>query len=193
MAPYLGDLFAILRIRKGLTIRQVARRCRWGKIDDTCKQIDDFEFGERLDPKRVRQLFTIVGIPEGEVDEFLAQARREWERWADEPITPYAVVRLISTVYSRLDIPEDLHGDAAAMERFVADFAKRRRFRVCLVLSRRHRIWIGIDGERENETFDTFEEKFGPRTRFGTDYDSVGEAAEMETMFRHKDLTIRRP
>jgi gamma-glutamylcysteine synthetase len=49
------------------------------------------------------------------------------------------------------------------MEEFASTFAKERKWRVWLVLSKRTRIWFDEKGERTGVTEDTFEESFGQR------------------------------
>jgi hypothetical protein len=72
----------------------------------------------------------------------------------------------MAALYSSKSIPAELHSDREAMEQFTSDFA-RGRFRVCLVLCRRIRVWFARDGSKENETEDTFEESFQPYMRLG--------------------------
>ena len=53
------------------------------------------------------------------------------------------------------------------MEQFASAFAKERRWRVWLVLSKRTRVWFNEKGEQTGVTEDTFEESFGPYMRLG--------------------------
>jgi gamma-glutamylcysteine synthetase len=62
-------------------------------------------------------------------------------------------------------IPPEIQASRAAMEEFALAFAKDRRWRVWLVLSKRTRVWFNEKGERTGVTEDTFEESFGPYMR----------------------------
>jgi hypothetical protein len=53
------------------------------------------------------------------------------------------------------------------MEQLASTFAKERRWRVWLVLSKKTRIWFSEEGKRTGVSEDTFEESFGPFMRLG--------------------------
>ena len=53
------------------------------------------------------------------------------------------------------------------MEEFASAFAKERKWRVWLVLSKRTRVWFDEKGNRTGVTEDTFEESFGPFMQIG--------------------------
>jgi gamma-glutamylcysteine synthetase len=70
-------------------------------------------------------------------------------------------------VYSTKRIPPELQASREAMEEFASAFAKERKWRTWLVVSKRTRIWFDERGERTGVTEDTFEESFGPYMRIG--------------------------
>ena len=53
------------------------------------------------------------------------------------------------------------------MEQLASAFARERRWRVWLVLSKRTRVWFDEMGDRTGESEDTFEESFGPYMQLG--------------------------
>lgn len=53
------------------------------------------------------------------------------------------------------------------MEQFASAFARERKWRVWLVLSKRTRVWFDEKGARTGVTEDTFEESFEPYMRIG--------------------------
>ena len=75
---------------------------------------------------------------------------QRWNDWADEPITPYLVVRVIPGVYFEEEIPPSLssQGTTEAMVQYAADYAKHMQKKVWLVLSRRLTIYFNEDGEK---------------------------------------------
>jgi hypothetical protein len=111
----------------------------------------------------LKKLAIELDISNDDIRRCIAADKAEWEQWADEPIEPYLVVRLMAALYSPKNIPAELHSDRESLERFASDFARgNRRFRVCLVLCRRIRVWFARDGSKEGETEDTFEQSFQP-------------------------------
>ncbi len=64
-------------------------------------------------------------------------------------------------------IPIELQVSREAMEQFASAFAKERKWRVWLVLSKRTRVWFDEKGARTGVTEDTFERSFGPYMRLG--------------------------
>jgi hypothetical protein len=81
----------------------------------------------------------------------IEQDRREfiqrWNKWADEPITPHLVVRVIPGVYFEEEIAEGVR-TTEAMVQYAADYARRLRKKVWLVLSRRLTIYFEEDGTK---------------------------------------------
>ena len=64
-------------------------------------------------------------------------------------------------------IPPELQASREAMEESASAFARERRWRVWLVLSKRTRIWFNERGESTGVTDDTFKESFGPYMQIG--------------------------
>ena len=69
----------------------------------------------------------------------------DWLKWANEPVKPYLVVRLMPAIYSQAGLPDEIQSPEAA-ERYASEFAKERRRQVCLVLSRRLSVYFAEDG-----------------------------------------------
>jgi hypothetical protein len=70
-------------------------------------------------------------------------------------------------VYSTKRIPPELQGSREAMEQFASAFAKDRKWRVWLVISKRTRIWFDESGQRTGVTEDSFTESYGPFMQIG--------------------------
>ena len=64
-------------------------------------------------------------------------------------------------------MPPELQASREAMEEFASAFAKERKWRVWLVLSKRTRVWFNEKGARTGGSEDTFEESFGPYMQIG--------------------------
>ena len=70
-------------------------------------------------------------------------------------------------VYLTKRIPFELQASREAMEEFASAFAKERKWRVWLVLSKRTRVCFDEKGERTAVTEDTFTDSYGPYMQLG--------------------------
>ena len=168
MRTNLSRFFRQRRIEQGLRFPEAARRCVYRNIEKGCNRIQQFENYGDIHDELLKKLATALDISNDDIRRCIAADKAEWEQWADEPVEPYLVVRLMAAIYSPKSIPAELHSDREAMERFASDFARRNHhFRVCLILGRRICVWFDRDGSKEGETKDTFEQSFQPYMRLG--------------------------
>jgi len=158
---HLTDLFRQRREATGISFGDLARQCGYSNVSKGSNRIQKFEQSSKIEPTLLGKLASALGITSTEIHQAVAQDRAEWEAWASEPIEPHLIVRLVAAFYSRSAIPLELRGDRAAMEEFAADYAATNRMRVCLVLSRRLRVWFERDGRCSGETEDTFGSRNG--------------------------------
>ena len=165
MSTHLSLFFRQSRLEKSLGFGEIARRCGYKNITKGCNRIRQFEDRGEIAPDLLRKLAAVLDISDDDIRRCIAADKAEWERWADEPIEPYLVVRMMAAVYSQNHIPTELHSDREAMEQFASEFAKEKSHRVSLVLSRRLRVWFDRDGEKQFETEDTFEKSSAPYMR----------------------------
>lgn len=70
---------------------------------------------------------------------------RAWEAWVAEPAPMTLTARLVAGVWASIPLPDHVTTPAQA-EAYACDFAKQKRWKVCLSLSRRHAIWITEEG-----------------------------------------------
>ena len=82
--------------------------------------------------------------------------RKEFEKWLSEPIEMYYVMRIIPTIYMSYDLPSNINSEEEAVK-FVAEIAKEKHKKCCLVLSRKEKIFFDEDGQVEGK----FETKQG--------------------------------
>jgi len=168
MKTNLSRFFRQRRIEQRLSFGEVARRCGYRNIAKGRNRIDKFETCGEIHAELFENLATALDISNDDIRRQVAADKKEWEQWADEPVEPYLIVRWMAALYSPRSIPAELQSDREAMKRFASDFARdNRRFRVCLVLCRRFRVWFDRDGSKECETEDTFEQSFQPYMRLG--------------------------
>lgn len=106
------------------------------------KRIRDFEGGGKVHPALLGNLADVLGVGPDEIRRLVAEDHADWLAWADEPIRPYVVVRLMACVYQRIQLPDDAL-DPEAAEAFASNVARERKMRAWLVLSRR--VSVGFD------------------------------------------------
>ncbi len=165
MSTHLSRFFRQRRNEKRLGFGQISRGCGYRNVAKGCNRIQKFEDRGDIDAGLLQKLAVVLGISDADIARFIEADKADWERWADEPTDPFLVVRLIAAFYSPKSIPPDIHSNREAMERFASDFAKEKRVRVCLVLSRRLRVWFDQKGVWQGETEDTFEKSYEPYMR----------------------------
>ena len=70
----------------------------------------------------------------------------------------YYVIRIIPAIYMSYDLPSNINSEDEAIK-FIAEIAKEKHKKCCLVLSRKEKIFFDEDGEIEGK----FEAKYGDR------------------------------
>lgn len=145
MTTNLSRYFQQRRLSVGLRHGEVAKRMGYKSLAGACNKIIYFEErGEIVAPVLVK-LAAVLGIDQATIQELMEQDRREyleaWNKWADEPIEPYLVIRAIPGFMISKDIPPEITTQAE-MENFAADIAQRFTKKVWLVLSRRTSIYF---------------------------------------------------
>ena len=165
MATHLAKFFRRRRITSGLRYGELARSCGYKNIAKGCNRIQRFEARGEIDLPLLVKLGQVLAISDEDISGCIAADKANWERWADEPIEPHLVVRLMAAVYSDKRIPTELHASRDAMEQFASQFAEEKRLKVCLVLSRRLRCWFDGQGTKYSETHDTFQKSYAPFMR----------------------------
>ena len=165
MSTHLSQFFRQRRLDKKFGFGEVARRCGYRNVSKGCNRIQKFEERGEIDSELFRKLASVLDISDDDIRRCIEADKAEWEQWADEPIEPYFVIRLMAAFYSHKSIPTELHSNREAMKQFASDFSKEKRLRVCLVLSRRVRVWFDRDGGVERTTEDSFDKSHAPYMR----------------------------
>ena len=101
------------------------------------------------------KLADALGIEQAKVEALVEEDRRaffeEWNDWANEPIQPYPVIRMMAAMYCHHTLPPEVKSVEEA-EAYAASFSRREKLRCCLVLSRKISVWFSHDGTIENVT-----------------------------------------
>ena len=149
MTTHVATFFRKRRLSLEMRLSEVALRVGYGgsgrSLSHGCNRLHRFEQTGDIDTGLFKKLTMVLDIDQATVNEFAQKDLAEWTKWANEPIRPYLVVRLMPAVYSRADLPDEVRSVEEA-ERYASRFAKGHRLRVCLVLSRRVSAYFAADG-----------------------------------------------
>jgi hypothetical protein len=142
---HVAEYFARHRRKKGLRLGQIARMLGYGNIGKGARRVQAFERTGEIHSQLFTNLMAVLEIDEATVNRLRQKDLEDWTKWANEPIRPYLVVRLMAAVYSQVDLPDEVRSVEEA-EQYASGFAKERRLHVCLVLSRRVSVYFADDG-----------------------------------------------
>lgn len=116
------------------------------------------------------KLAAVLDVDPVKVEMLIEEDRRqffdEWIAWANHPIRPYLVIRLVAAFYVSEPLPDDVISVEEA-ERYASRGAKEWRRCCCLVLSRRYSIWLDEDGAVYDRTEAVPNEPNTPFMRLG--------------------------
>lgn len=167
MTTHLSRFFRQRREARKLSFGDLARQLGYKNVAKGANKVIKFERDGSIRPEIFHKLAAVLEISVDDIRRCIEADKAEWEAWADEPIEPHLVARIMCAVYSTKRIPPELQASRDAMEQFAAEFARERKWRVWLVLSKRTRVWFDETGARTGVTEDTFEDSFGPFMQLG--------------------------
>lgn len=149
MQSLLADHFRKQRLARGLTLGKLAARVGYRNMSRGANRIHRFEQTGQIHRDLLGKIAVALGVENETVETLATEDRRrvlaEWGQWANEPIRPHLIVRLMSAVYVRCELPSGITTVEAA-EEYAAHVARERGSRVCLVLSRKTSVWFSEDG-----------------------------------------------
>lgn len=157
------------RLALGLRPGDVARRIGYRSIVGAANKICQFEQTGNLHAELFAKLAAVLDIDSPTIERLVEEDRRatfeEWTKWANMPIRPHLVIKLIPAIFGINEIPEAILDDRRAMEFFAAELARRAKKRIWLVLSRRLSIVFDEQGNRIRVEEAAPGEANGPYTR----------------------------
>ena len=155
MSTHLGDYFREKRLHAGLSLGELTRRIGYRNVSKGARLIQQLERQGITSEDLLVKLIEALDIEPRTVQALIDRDRedylRDWERWVNTPVPMEMVVRYMPAVYGRKPLPEDIN-TAEQAESYACTYAKAQRLKVCLVLSRRHSVWINEQGEITNRT-----------------------------------------
>ena len=144
---HLGQLFRNRRFERNLSLGELAGRLGYQNVSKGANKISAFEAGGKVHPDLLAKLAEVLEITADEIQQRLHEDYQAWLTWANEPMRPLVVVRLLACVYQRVQIPDNALQPEAA-EAFAAKIALEERKKTWLVLSRRVSIYFDVDGNK---------------------------------------------
>jgi transcriptional regulator with XRE-family HTH domain len=167
MSTHLSRFFRQRRGARKLSFGDLARQLGYKNVAKGANKVIKFERDGNIKPDLFRKLAAVLEISGDDIRRCVEADKAEWETWADEPIEPHLVAKIMPAVYSTKRIPVELQSSREAMEKFASAFARESKWLVWLVLSKRTRVWFDEKGARTGVTEDSFAESYGPYMRLG--------------------------
>ncbi len=150
MATQLSRYFEQQRVARGLKPGQLAQLLGFSNLSKNGSRIRVFEQTGAISKELFEKLVDYFAVDSQTIEELVEQDRREffsqWLAWANEPVQPYLVVRLVAAIYSRRELSPDVKTIEEA-EGWAASIARESKLKCCLVWNRRLSIWFNESGE----------------------------------------------
>jgi hypothetical protein len=155
MSTNLDRYFEQKRLDRGLKPGQLARLAGCCNVQKNGSRIRSFELSDSIGQELFEKIAAVLEIDADPIKRLIEQDRREfyeeWLAWANEPIQPYLVIRLIAAVYSGRAVPPDITTREEA-EKWASTVAKEIGRQCCLVWNRRTSCWFNEEGKLTHRT-----------------------------------------
>ena len=176
----LGTFFQARRIEKGMTVEQMVLLINPTPTEkQACslnQRIRNLEDACHARPWLWQQVARILGIDDATYNRLAEEEKtfqreeyrkrtEKWNKWADFPVKPYGILRLMAAFYNRFELPDGITQQDA--ETLVSEKAKENRLRCCLVWNRRWTIFFAADGSVEERKESTSNENWVPWMAIG--------------------------
>jgi hypothetical protein len=145
----LSKYFRFVRARDHVPLSTLAKILGYSNLSKGANKITRFEQTGEIDPRLLLPLATALGISTDILRELKARDRQARERWADEPVEPHLVIRLMPSICGRKDLPKGISRERA--ERVASVTARRSKMKVALIWNRRTTITFDEKGIRHTE------------------------------------------
>jgi transcriptional regulator with XRE-family HTH domain len=108
MSTHLSRFFRQRREARKLSFGDLGRRLGYINVTKGANKVIKFERDGNIQPDLFRKVAAVLEISDDDIRRCVEADRAEWERWADEPIEPHLVARIMCAVYSTKRIPPEL-------------------------------------------------------------------------------------
>jgi hypothetical protein len=148
MSTHLSRHFERLRLERGLRPGQLAGLMGCSNQPKIGGRIRQFEITGSISQELLKKLMAVLDVEDAVVEQLLAADHREylekWLDWANSPIQPYLLLRIMAAIYQKEPIPEALTQEQA--ENYASNFARENGKKCCLIWSGRLSVWFDSDG-----------------------------------------------
>lgn len=147
MISNLGQYVRRQREKLGLNRGQVAQQLGYRNISKGIRRIVDLENEGVCELQLWGKICQVLPLGPVQVKE---ARQRDWQAYQerlDEPVPMQLIIRWMPAVYSSVELPPKAAGDPAEAEEFARQVALERKKKVCLVVSRRLKVWIDENGK----------------------------------------------
>jgi len=152
VSTHLSRYFRQRRKALGLRFGDVARRMGYKSLPGACNKLVQFEQEGDIPLDLFRKLAAVLEIDEATIRQLAEQDRREhleqWTNWANEPVKPTVILRLMPAAYWSHKIPEHLK-TTEELEAFTQALTKEKHMKGWLVLSRRIAVYFDENGNKK--------------------------------------------
>lgn len=149
MSTHLSRHFEKKRLALDFKPSELARITGCTNILKNGNRIRQFEITGTISRELLQEIAAALEVDPATIERLVELDRREifeqWLQWANEPIQPYVVIRLIPAVYSNRPVPPEMATMEEA-ESWASSIAKEIRKCCCLVWNRRISCWFNEDG-----------------------------------------------
>jgi len=149
MATQLSRFFEQQRLAKGLRPGELAHLIGCSNVPKNGSRIRVFEQTGAISKELSEKLIRYFEVDIETIERLVELDRRDffskWLVWANEPVKPYFVIRLMAAVYTHRELAPDIETIEEA-EQWAASIASETRQRCCLVWNRRLSVWFDATG-----------------------------------------------
>jgi len=162
MVKLTGKYLKEERLKQNLNTAELSRLIGYKNVSKGMNRIVDLERENIIIPEVLFKIVEALNLDHSFVNSLIKKDRdedkKEFEKWVSEPIKMYYVIRIIPAIYMSYDLPSYINRENDAIN-FVAETAREKHKKCCLVLSRKEKIFFDEDGQVEGR----FETEYGDK------------------------------
>jgi hypothetical protein len=151
MATNLSSHFRQRRLELAFRPGQIAKILGYTSLVGAANKIVRFEETGDIEYRFFKKLAAVLGIERATILRLMEQDRRElvarWTEWANQPIAPHLIARLLPGYFMAHPIPEELT-TLDEMEAHASELAADLHQKIWLVVSRKLAVYFNEDGRK---------------------------------------------
>ena len=144
MTTHLAEHLSRRRQEKGLSAAQLAKLLGYMNVARGIRRIETFEKTGDIHPTVLAKLAAALDVDRTTMNRLAYADYRDWFAAISKPIVPRVGRRILFGGGLRR-LPKHVRS-VAEMEQYAAEFARKCKMDVCLILNRRIKVWFSSDG-----------------------------------------------